>query len=58
MNSKEATKLINIKSYRVPEADRARFIEATETEILALHDGNFARYRISPKEFTMWKSVW
>lgn len=58
MNSKEATKLINTKSDRIPEADRARFIEATETGILALHDGNFARYKVSPKEFALWKSAW
>lgn len=58
VNSKEATKLVNTKSDSLPEADRAKFIEATETEILALHDGNFARYRVSPKEFALWKSVW
>jgi len=37
--------LINTRSDRVPEADQARFIEATETEILALHDGNIKSHR-------------
>jgi hypothetical protein len=26
--------------------------------LLALHDGNFARYRILPSQFAAWKSKW
>lgn len=58
MNSKDAAKHIQNTSYQIPETDRAQFIEAVETEILALHEGNFARYRVSPKEFIHWKSAW
>lgn len=43
---------------QVPEADRAKFIEVVETELLSLHEGNFARYRIRPSEFAAWKVVW
>jgi len=55
---KDARKLITDRSFRLPESDQPLFIEAVETEILALHEGNFARYRVSPKEFEKWKSVW
>jgi hypothetical protein len=38
--------------------DRARFIEVAETELMALHEGNFARYAIRPSEFDAWQTVW
>ena len=38
--------------------DRAQFIETVETELLSLHDGNFARYGVTPNEFTRWNEVW
>ncbi len=41
-----------------PTDDVERFIEAAETELLGLHEGNFARYRIRPSEFFSWKSIW
>lgn len=43
---------------RLPEGDRARFVEAAESELLALHDGNFARYQVTPDEFAAWQAVW
>jgi hypothetical protein len=45
-------------SARMPEADRTKFIEVLETELLSLHEGNFARYRIRPSEFAAWQAVW
>ncbi len=35
-----------------------RFIETAETELLGLHEGNYARYRIRPSEYTAWRAVW
>jgi Fic family protein len=43
---------------QVPAGDREKFIEVVETELLSLHDGNFARYRIRPSQFAVWKAVW
>jgi hypothetical protein len=40
----------------IPEADRAQFVETIDVELLSLHDGNIARYRLRPSEFTKWKS--
>ena len=55
MNSATAAALIKDKAGELPEADQAQFIEAVETEILAIHEGNFARYRVSPKEYARWR---
>ena len=35
-----------------------RFREIAERELLGLHEGNFARYRIRPSEFEAWREVW
>ncbi|MDA0814753.1 MAG: Fic family protein [Verrucomicrobia bacterium] len=40
----------------IPEEDRAKFIETVEVELISLHDGNIARYRLRPSEFAQWKS--
>ena len=47
-----------VASDRVDVEDRPRFIETTETEILSLHEGNFARYRVRPSEFQAWQEGW
>ena len=38
--------------------DRRRFAQLVETELLSLHEGNFARYRIQPSEFAAWRQIW
>ncbi|HUZ96850.1 MAG TPA: Fic family protein [Edaphobacter sp.] len=42
----------------IPPGDRERFRETAETEVLNLHEGNFARYEIRPSEFEAWRAVW
>jgi hypothetical protein len=42
----------------IDPGDRERFAEIVETELIGLHEGNFARYRIRPSEFTAWRQVW
>ena len=37
---------------------RERFREVAERELLSLHGGNFARYRVRPSEFEAWQEVW
>ncbi|HKK29319.1 MAG TPA: Fic family protein, partial [Alphaproteobacteria bacterium] len=43
---------------QVPTADQARFVEVVETEIMSLHEGNIARYRIRPAEYQAWRQGW
>lgn len=35
--------------------DQVLFTEVTETELMSLHGGNIARYRLSPSELSEWK---
>jgi len=42
----------------VRQDERARFIEVVETELMSLHEGNIARYRLRPKEFRAWREKW
>jgi hypothetical protein len=59
MNKKNAAAYIAAWTQdNVESADRDRFREVAENEILALHEGNFARYRIRPSEFEAWQDVW
>ncbi|MBX3256273.1 MAG: Fic family protein [Chitinophagaceae bacterium] len=50
--------VIKGQALHLPAADSDRFIELVETELLNLHDGNFARYRVTPGQFEQWKKVW
>lgn len=54
----EASALIGEWAQDIPAADRSRFAETVETELMSLHEGNFARYRVRPSEFFAWKAVW
>jgi hypothetical protein len=40
------------------EADREKFRDMAETELVSLHEGNFARYQTRPSEFEAWQKVW
>lgn len=42
----------------VEAADRETFREVAENELLSLHEGNFARFRLTPSEFEAWQKVW
>ncbi|HEY4288695.1 MAG TPA: hypothetical protein VGN00_16435 [Puia sp.] len=53
-----ANKLIKTHEENIPQTDRTRFTEVVETELLSLHDGNFARYGVRPSEFNNWKQLW
>ncbi len=43
---------------QVSPADQARFVEVVETEIMSLHEGNIARYRLRPAEYQAWRQGW
>ena len=42
----------------LPPADGARLIDVVETEVVSLHEGNIARFRLSPPEFEAWQKIW
>lgn len=42
----------------IPEGEREKFRDMAESELVSLHEGNFARYQIRPSEFEAWQQVW
>jgi hypothetical protein len=55
---KKASIMIKTKSKELPIEDQGKFIESVESELLSLHEGNFARYKIRPSEFKCWQEIW
>lgn len=42
----------------IPVEDRLKFIEVIETELMNLHKGNIARFRLRPSEYDEWLKIW
>ena len=42
----------------VPPPDQSRLVEVAETELMSLHEGNIARYRLRPAEYQAWRQGW
>lgn len=38
----------------IPADDRARFIAVVEAELVGIHEGNFARYAVTPAQYEAW----
>ena len=59
MDKKATTALARQRALeQVSPADQARFVEIVETEIMSLHEGNIARYRLRLAEFQVWRQDW
>jgi hypothetical protein len=59
MDKKQAVAhLRNWTQKHVDAEEREQFQETAESELLSLHEGNFARYQIRPSEFEAWREVW
>lgn len=59
LNKKQAIR--HIKTYTeqaISRFDQQRFIEVVETELMYLHEGNIARYRLRPSQYALWQKVW
>ena len=46
-----------IQAQSLSEPERTELFKVIETEILSLHDGNIARFKIRPSEFQVWKEL-
>ena len=59
MNKKQATAHIGAWTREhIDQLERERFRAIAERELLSLHEGNFARYRIKPSRFAAWQEAW
>ncbi|MBI2603377.1 MAG: Fic family protein [Deltaproteobacteria bacterium] len=43
---------------KIEPTERDQFRDVVESELLGLHEGNFARYQIRPSEFNAWQQTW
>ena len=58
-DKKTAAALIKRRAVNaVPPEDQPRFIEVVETELMSLHEGNIARYRVRPSQYQKWRETW
>lgn len=58
IGSQVVSKIKNqIKAKKLVGADAIELFNVIETEILSLHDGNIARFKIRPSEFLAWKKM-
>lgn len=58
LNPTQASAQIQSFAAGIPAADKDKFIEAVDVEILNLHEGNFARYLVTPSQFRIWQEQW
>ena len=45
-------------SETLPPAPGTRLVDVVETEVMSLHEGNIARFRLSPPQFEAWRKIW
>ena len=59
LDKKAATALVRQRAAeQVAAEDQGRFVEIAETEMMSLHEGNIARYRLRPAEYQAWRQSW
>jgi Fic family protein len=59
MDKKTAAAFIKRRATEsITQQDQARFIEVVETEVMSLHEGNFARYHVRPSQYHTWREGW
>lgn len=58
MNREDAAEIILSWARSVAPDDVDQFREVAETDLLNLHEGNFARYRVTPSQFQAWQDKW
>jgi hypothetical protein len=56
IRKKEAANYIQLQAENVPSKDKNRLIEVVERELMGLHEGNIARYKITLEEYRKWWS--
>ncbi|GAA4446072.1 hypothetical protein GCM10023091_38570 [Ravibacter arvi] len=58
MTKEEAVNAVQKAANNLPRSVQARFVEVVETELLSLHEGNYARYKVKPSEYSAWRKKW
>ena len=58
--SKETTaqKINELLGEKLETDERGEVINVIERELISLHEGNIARFKLSLSDFQMWKAKW
>ncbi|MBX3256252.1 MAG: hypothetical protein KF862_19095 [Chitinophagaceae bacterium] len=54
----EAIPMIRARALTLPGGDQEKFVQTVEHELVSLHEGNFARYFVTPSQFKNWQKTW
>ena len=54
---KNTLKRIKQESKKFPIREQSQFIEVIESELISLHEGNFARYKVNKQQFENWQKA-
>jgi len=58
LNKTQAVQYIKAQANLLDQTKRPRLIEIIEDELMCLHEGNIARYKITPSEYQAWQANW
>ncbi len=59
LSKSSAAKFIHLWTQQnIDQDNQEQFRHAAERNLLSVHSGSFARYRITPLEFSEWKKIW
>jgi hypothetical protein len=59
MNKQQAAMFVHQQAIeKIKPQDRDRFIEIVDNQLLSLHEGSIARYRLRPSEYQAWQQNW
>jgi hypothetical protein len=59
MDKRQATAFIRDAIAKIGYTkEAAKLVEVVETELMSLHEGNIARYRLRPTEYQAWREKW
>jgi Fic family protein len=58
MNQTQAIANIEQSAALVPDQERQHFIEIIDNELMGLHPGNIARFKVKEHEYELWKKTW
>ena len=57
-NKQKAHHYIAEEKCKVPSSDQEKLVQVIETELLDLHEGNIARYKLSLNDYKKWQTQW
>ncbi len=58
LNKALAVQYIKVQAHSFNPIERSRLTEIIEDELMSLHEGNIARYKITLLEYRSWQEIW